>query len=130
MLTRKENEMLSRVGRETPCGKLMRRYWHPIAANAELLQNPVRKVKLLGEQLVLYRDRNGKLGLIGPRCGHRLMHLESGIPEQNGLRCPYHGWLFDGEGRCLEQPLEPPESTLKHRIKIPAYPVQEMGGLI
>jgi 5,5'-dehydrodivanillate O-demethylase len=130
MLTREENEMLSRVGRETPCGELMRRYWHPIAATVELLQNPVRKVKVLGEQLVLYRDRKGKLGLIGPRCGHRLMHLEFGIPEQNGLRCPYHGWLFDREGRCLEQPLEPPESTLKHRIKIPAYPVQEMGGLI
>lgn len=130
MLSREENERLSRVGRGTPCGELLRRYWHPIAATAQLLQNPVRKVKILGEELVLFKDRKGSLGLVGPRCAHRLSHLEFAIPEENGLRCCYHGWLYDSGGHCLEQPLEPPDSTLKHRIKIPAYPVQEMGGLV
>lgn len=130
MLSREENERLSRVGRGTPCGELMRRYWHPIAATAQLRENPVRKIKILGEELVLFKDRKGGLGLVGPRCAHRLAHLEFGIPEENGLRCCYHGWLYDSGGRCLEQPLEPPDSTLKHRIKIPAYPVQEMGGLV
>ena len=108
----------------------MRRYWHPIAATAQLAENPVRKIKILGEELVLYRDKGGNLGLVGSRCVHRLMHMEFGIPEENGLRCPYHCWLYDQGGRCLEQPLEPPDSTLKHRIKIPSYPVQEMGGLL
>jgi len=130
MLSSEENEMMSRVGKGTPGGELLRRYWHPVAATAQLDENPVRKIKILGEELVLYKDRKGKLGLVGPRCAHRLVHLEFGIPEQDGLRCPYHGWMYDGAGRCLEQPLEPPDSTLKHRIKIPAYPVQEMGGLV
>lgn len=130
MLSREENERLSRVGRGTPCGELMRRYWHPVAATAQLLENPVRKIKILGEELVLFKDRKGGLGLVGPRCAHRLSHLEFAIPEENGLRCCYHGWLYDSGGHCLEQPLEPPDSTLKHRIKIPAYPVQEMGGLV
>lgn len=130
MVTREENEMLTRVGPSTPCGELLRRYWHPIAAAAQLLENPVRKVKILGEEVVLYKDRKGRLGLIGPRCAHRATHLEFGVPEEEGLRCIYHGWLYDGRGSCLEQPLEPPDHTFKDKIKIKAYPAQEMGGLI
>ncbi len=130
MVTREENEMLSRVGTGTPCGELLRRYWHPIAATAELQKNPVKKIKILGEELVLFKDRSDRLGLVGPRCAHRAAHLQFGIPEGEGLRCCYHGWLYDREGRCLEQPLEPPDSTFKEKIKIKAYPAREMGGLI
>jgi 5,5'-dehydrodivanillate O-demethylase len=108
----------------------MRRYWHPVAATAQLDANPVRKVRILCEDLVLYRDRQGRLGLIGERCPHRAVHLQFGIPEHEGLRCPYHGWMFNAQGRCLEQPLEPPDSTFKDKVTVKAYPVQEMGGLI
>jgi 5,5'-dehydrodivanillate O-demethylase len=130
MLSQEENEMLTRVGPGTPCGELMRRYWHPIAATVQLADNPVRKVRILGEDLVLFRDRSGNLGLIEPRCPHRAMHMAFGIPEEVGLRCPYHGWLFDSTGRCLEQPLAPPDSTFKDRVRIAAYQAQEMGGLV
>ena len=130
MLSREENELLTRVGPGSPCGELMRRYWHPIAATVQLEDNPVRTVRILGEDLVLFRDRSGNLGLLGPRCPHRAMHMAFGIPEEVGLRCPYHGWLFDGTGRCLEQPLAPPDSTFKDRVRTTAYKVQEMGGLV
>ena len=111
-------------------GELMRYYWHPIAPAAMLNDNPVRKVKILGEELVLYRDLSGRLGLIGPRCAHRLVHMELGIPDLDGLRCPYHGWCYDQSGRCVETPLEAPNSRLKERIQIPSYPVRELGGLV
>ena len=130
MLSDEENEVLVRVGRGTPCGELMRRYWHPILPDAKLRDNPVQKVKILCEELVCYRDRNGTLGLVGPRCPHRAMHLEFAVPEDEGIRCCYHGWLFNEEGRCLQMPLEPPDTTFKDRVTITAYPVQEMGGLI
>jgi 5,5'-dehydrodivanillate O-demethylase len=130
VLTKEENELLTRVGPGTPCGELLRRYWHPIAPTVQLDENPVRKVRILCEDLVLYRDRQGRLGLIGERCPHRGVHMQFGIPEQEGLRCPYHGWMYNAEGRCIEQPLEPPDSTFKDRIRIKAYPVQELGGLV
>jgi 5,5'-dehydrodivanillate O-demethylase len=114
MLTREENEMLTRVGPGTPYGELMRRYWHPVTATVQLEDNPVRKVRILGEDLVLFRGRSGHLGLIEPRCPHRAMHMAFGIPEEVGLRCPYHGWLFDGTGRCLQPPLAPPDSTFNN----------------
>lgn len=130
MLTQAENELLTRVGPGTPMGNLMRRYWHPIAATVQLDENPVRKVRILCEDLVLYKDRSGRYGLIGDRCPHRATSMEIGIPEENGLRCAYHGWLFNETGRCLEMPLAPPDSTYKDRVRIKAYPVQELGGLI
>ena len=130
MLSAEENELLTWVGPGTPCGELMRRYWHPVAAVVQLDENPVRLVRILGEDLVLYRDRSGSLGLIAERCPHRAVHMQFGIPEDEGLRCPYHGWMFDQTGQCTEQPLEPPDSTYKDRIKTKAYPVQEMGGLV
>jgi len=130
MLSKEENEYLVRVGPGTPCGELMRRYWHPILPEAKLRDNPVQKVKILCEELVCYRDRSGTLGLVGPRCPHRATHLEFAVPEEEGLRCCYHGWLFNEQGRCLQMPLEPPDTTFKDRVTISAYPVQEMGGLI
>src|SRR6266545_8337134 len=126
MLTQEENDRLTQVGLGTPMGELLRRYWHPVASTAELAQDPVQKVRLLGEDLVLFRNEQGELGLIGRRCAHRNMALEYGIPQGNGLRCPYHGWAFDTTGRCIDMPFEP--ATLP--LKIPAYNVQELGGLI
>ena len=130
MLTQEENQLMTRVGPGTPGGELLRRYWHPIAASAQLLDNPVRSVRILSEDLTLFKDRKGRLGLIGQRCPHRMTDLKFGIPEEEGLRCCYHGWLFDGTGRCLEMPLEPPDTTFKEKVSIKAYPVQELGGLI
>ena len=130
MLTKEMNEKLTRVGPGTPTGELMRRYWHPVAAVVELEENPVKKVRLLCEDLVLFRDRSGNLGLIDEPCPHRRVSMEYGIPEETGLRCPYHGWLFNQEGQCIEQPAEPWNSTFKDRVSTKAYPVQELGGLI
>src|SRR5438552_736885 len=130
MLSQELNEKLTRVGPGTPMGTLLRRYWFPIAGTAELEDNPVKKVRLLGEDLVLYRDRSGKLGLIDEPCPHRRVSMEYGIPEAEGLRCPYHGWVFNHEGKCLEQPAEPWDSTFKDRVTTKAYQVQELGGLV
>jgi 5,5'-dehydrodivanillate O-demethylase len=129
MLTPEQNERLTRVGPGTPCGELMRRYWIPIAPSAQLLENPVRKVRFLGEDLVLYRDRSGTLGLIGDRCLHRRVDLQFGIPDDCGLRCPYHGWLYDETGACTERPLEADPKRAVQR-KLPGYPVRELGGLV
>lgn len=130
MLTAEENERLTRVGPGTPMGRLLRWYWHPIAASAQLLENPVQQVRILGEDLVLFRDRSGNLGLIEQHCAHRLTGLWYGIPDVDGLRCPYHGWKYDATGQCTDQPLEPPGSTFKERIQIKAYPARELGGLV
>ena len=88
------------------------------------------KVRVLGEDLVLFRDRQGGLGLIGERCAHRAVELRWGIPDDNGLRCPYHGWLYGADGQCLDTPLEDPKSTFKERVSVGGYPVQELGGLV
>lgn len=128
MLTQEMNERLTRVGPGTPGGELFRRYWQPFAAVAEL--EKTLKVRLLGEDLALYRDQSGQLGLVAELCPHRRCSLVYGVPEDVGIRCPYHGWLFDEEGRCLEQPAEPENSTFKDRVTTTAYPVREMGGLI
>ena len=98
MLTAEQNEMLTRVGPGTPCGEMMRRYWHPIAAVSELDGLKWNKrVRLLGEDLVLYRDKQGRMGLITEACPHRRASLAYGIPTDNGIRCPYHGWAFGHE---------------------------------
>lgn len=135
MLTVEQNERLTQVGPGTPMGELMRRYWHPIAASAELLDNPFRtkEVRLLGEDLVLFRDQRGQLGLIERLCAHRRVNLAYGVAEEDGLRCQYHGWKYDHAGRCVEQPFEEtarPEARFKDRIRLTAYPVQEVGGLL
>jgi 5,5'-dehydrodivanillate O-demethylase len=131
LLTSEENELLCRVGRGTPMGELMRRYWQPVAATSELSdEQPVKALRILGEDLALYHDLQDRLGLIGLYCPHRLRPLTYGIPEEEGLRCPYTGWLFDAEGRCLDIPFEPEDSTLKYEVRATAYPAQELGGLI
>ena len=130
MLTAEQNQRLTRIGPGTPMGDLFRRYWHPIAASEQLRENPVRALRILGEDLVLYRDSKGRVGLVGERCAHRRVKLRFGIPEEEGIRCPYHGWMFDATGQCIEQPAEPAESSFKDKVKILAYPVQELAGLV
>jgi 5,5'-dehydrodivanillate O-demethylase oxygenase subunit len=131
MLSRQENDLLTSVGRGTPCGEMLRRYWWPIGFS-ELVtekQTPT-KVRLLGEDFVLFRDGALRLGLLELHCSHRGTSLEFGRVEDQGIRCCYHGWLYDVAGRCLEQPAEPAESTFKDRIQHPAYKVQEIAGFI
>ena len=133
MLKKEENLRLTHVGPGHPMGELLRRYWHPIAASSQLKGRHTLQVNILGEELVLYRDREGRYGLIEPYCAHRRMSLLYGVPEQRGLRCAYHGWLYDETGKCLEQPYEEtedPEGSFKEKITIKAYPVEELGGLI
>ncbi len=130
MLTVEQNDRITRVGPGTPMGELMRRYWQPIAAAGELVKNPTKAVRLLGEDLVLYRDRSGTIGLIEASCAHRRVNLLFGIPEDEGLRCPYHGWLYNETGQCIETPAEAEDSTFATRVKLKAYPVEELGGLI
>ena len=130
MLTQEENDQLTRVGPGTPMGELLRRYWYPIAAVTELKEKWTKRVKLLGEELVLFKDRKGRYGLIDERCAHRRASFYYGIPMDEGIRCPYHGWYFDRDGKCLEQPNEPASSKFKERIEIAAYPVEELGGFL
>ncbi len=133
MLSAEDNERLTRVGRGTPMGELMRRYWQPIAAVAELDAHPTKPVRLLGEDLVLYRDAGGGYGLLDRHCAHRRADLCYGMVEARGLRCHYHGWLYDGAGRCLEQPFEEvarPEARFKDKITLAAYPVEAKAGLL
>src|SRR5439155_3902227 len=133
MVSVDENERLTRVGAGTPCGDLMRRYWHPVAASSQLPGPGTRPVRVLGEDLVLYRDRQGRTGLVQPHCAHRRAGLMFGIPDERGLRCTYHGWLYDATGQCLEQPYEKfigGNNEFCDRIRIQAYPTEELGGLI
>ena len=108
MLTQAQNDRLTQVGPGTPMGNLMRRYWHPIAGSVQMDgEEPTRAVRLLGEDLVLYKTPNGKLGLIDPACPHRGMNLLYGIPEPDGIRRAYYGWIYGFDGKCLGQPSEP-----------------------
>ena len=129
MLSREENDLYTRVGPGTPAGEMLRRYWHPIGFAAELKKRPVKR-RLLGEDLVLFRDDAGKLGLLTLRCAHRGTSLEFGHIEDGGLRCCYHGWLYAVDGRVMEQPGEPPESNFKERVRQRAYKVEELGGVV
>jgi len=130
MITAEENELLTRVGPGTRMGALLRRYWHPVAAAGELAKRQTKRVRLLGEDLVLFRDRSGKLGLIEESCPHRRASLGYGIPTEGGLRCPYHGWEFDAQGVCIGQPFEGERHALHGKRALAAYPVEELGGLI
>ena len=130
MLTAEMNQRMTSVMPGTPGGELLRRYWHPVAAVVELKEKATKKVRILGEDLALYRDGSGTYGLLAENCPHRRVSLVYGVPEEEGIRCPYHGWLYDAEGNCLEQPAESPNSTFKDRIHTVAYPVREMGGLL
>jgi len=119
---------LTRVGPGTPCGELMRRYWQPICLSADLKDLP-KPVRILGEDLIAFRDGQGRAGLLFFRCSHRGASLEYGRVEERGLRCCYHGWLYDVEGKILEMPLEPANNPFLKQIQHPCYPVHEFGGL-
>jgi 5,5'-dehydrodivanillate O-demethylase len=133
MLTEAENRRLTEVGKGTPMGELLRRYWHPVAAVAELDDHPTKPVRIMGEDLVLYRDRGGRYGLIGRHCPHRRADLSYGYVEDCGLRCTYHGWAFDHTGACIDQPFEltiNPASRFREQATLPAYPVEAKAGLL
>ena len=117
------------VGPGTAGGEMFRRYWLAIS-RAEDLKDIPQAVKVLNEELVLFRDGTGRLGLMGLHCSHRGTSLEYGDIEERGIRCPYHGWLYDVAGNCLDQPLEPRGSTFCQKVKHPSYQVKELGGLI
>jgi 5,5'-dehydrodivanillate O-demethylase oxygenase subunit len=132
VLSVEENAVLTQVGPETPGGELLRRYWHPIAAAADLQTERVLPIRVLGEDLVLYRSGNGDFGLVDRRCPHRSLSLTLGWTEDEGIRCAYHGWYFNKDGQCIAQPYEDTVGggTFKERVKITAYPVEELGGLL
>lgn len=120
---------LAQVGPGTPYGEVLRRYWHPVAKIEDATTRPI-SLRVLGEELVLFRTRKGKAGLLHPRCIHRGASLFYGGVEEEGIRCCYHGWVFDTEGHCLEQPCEPELGLHRDRVRQPWYPVEEQYGLI
>jgi phenylpropionate dioxygenase-like ring-hydroxylating dioxygenase large terminal subunit len=120
---------LTEVRRGTPMGELLRRYWHPVGRSADASGTP-RQVKALGEDLILFRGGEGKAGLLHSRCAHRGTTLYYGKIEERGIRCCYHGWLFDTEGHCLEQPCEPEGGLFRDKVRQPWYPIEERYGLI
>ena len=132
MLSKQENELLTRVGRGTPMGDLLRRYWVPAAFSAQIPEPdcPPVRVCLMHEDLVAFRDTDGRLGLIDERCPHRTASLFFGRNEECGLRCVYHGWKFDVDGNCVDMPSEPDGTGFAHKIKINAYPCIERGGVV
>src|SRR5215208_7704039 len=128
-LTREENERLVYVGPGTPAGELLRRYWLPISVARELTpEQPTKFVRVLGENLVLFRDTAGRMGLIQDRCPHRGASLAYGRVEERGISCAYHGWLFDTQGNILETPPERNEAIM-NSVKHLAYPVKKFVGL-
>ena len=130
MLTKEENERMTQVSPGTPGGEFLRRYWFPVSVAAELTdENPTKFVRILGENLVLFRDKSGRIGLIEDRCSHRGASLVYGRVEERGIACAYHGWLYDVEGNCLETPPEPAESKFRLTVNPKAYPVQKFVGL-
>src|SRR5438094_5267917 len=131
MMTQEENEILTQTGRGKSAGELLRRYCQRVALSEELPSGAAPlTVKILGEELVLFRDDQGRAGLLGIHCSHRGTNLSYGRLEDGGLRCIYHGWLYDVAGHCLEQPGEPAGSTFHEKIKHRAYPCQEAGDAI
>jgi len=120
---------LTRVGPGTACGELMRRYWQPVCLSADLKDVP-KPVRILGEDLIAFRDGRGRAGLLFFRCSHRGTSLEYGRIEERGIRCCYHGWLYDVEGTILEMPLEPAGNPFLKQIQHPCYPIREFGGLV
>ncbi len=131
MMSQEQNDLMTRTGPKDACGKLMRMYWQPAALVDELQgPRPVKPVKLLGENLVLFRDEQGRYGLIERHCAHRGADLAFGRLENGGLRCAFHGWLYDVAGQCLETPAEPKDSALCKNITQRAYPVIEKSGIL
>ncbi|MGH2363472.1 MAG: Rieske 2Fe-2S domain-containing protein, partial [Chloroflexota bacterium] len=132
MLSQQDNELVTQVGPGTLMGGLMRQYWIPTLLSSELPApdcDPLR-VMVLGEQLIAFRDSNGKVGLVANACPHRGASLFFGRNEDCGLRCVYHGWKFDVSGECVDMPNEPAESNFKHKVRATAYPCVERGGMV
>jgi len=132
MLRREQNDLLTQTGPATPGGALFRSYWIPALLADELAENecPPVRVKLLSERLLAFRDTQGRYGLIDEFCAHRGVSLWFGRNEENGLRCPYHGWKYDVTGQCVEVPSEPAESGYCKRIRLKSYPLVERGGIL
>src|SRR5712671_5241953 len=132
MLPPKENELITRVGQGSPMGDTMRRYWIPACLASEIAEPdcPPVRVRLLGEDLVAFRDSDGRIGLIDEFCAHRRVSLFFGKNEECGLRCPYHGWKYDVTGQCVDLPSEPDSSGVRARMKLISYPCIDRGGVI
>src|SRR3989475_6742516 len=132
MLSREDNELLTRIGPGTPMGNLMRQYWQPVLLGSELPEpdGPPLRVRALGEDLIAFRDSAGRAGLLGAHCPHRGAPLFYGRNEEGGLRCIYHGWKYDVSGQCIDMPNEPPETVFKDKIRHKAYPCREHAGVI
>lgn len=133
MLSKQTNDSLTQVGHGTPMGNLLRRYWQPIAAEAELEKAQIKEIRLLEEDLALYKDLSGTYGLLGKHCAHRRASLTNGVVEAGGIRCTYHGWMYNQRGECIEQPFEDcarPNNAFKTRIRVAAYPVVTKAGMI
>ena len=130
MLTEAQNERLTRIGPGTPCGQLLRRYWQPLcAAGALTKEHPKKRVKILGEELVVFMNDQGEYGAVAERCVHRGVSLYYGFVEPDGIRCSYHGWKYDVAGNCVEQPFEP-NTGFREKVCQPAYPVQHLAGML
>jgi phenylpropionate dioxygenase-like ring-hydroxylating dioxygenase large terminal subunit len=132
MLKKEQNELLTRTQAGSPMGELFRRYWLPALLSSELPNPdcPPVRLQLLGEKLITFRDTSGKLGAMDEFCAHRGVSLWFGRNEENGLRCPYHGWKFDVTGQCVDVPSEPEDSQLSKRVKLKSYPMIERGGVV
>ncbi len=128
MLTQEQNERLTKVGRGTPCGNLLRRYWQALCPTGEITaENNKKRVRILGEDLLVYRGDDGKIACIAEHCLHRRASLFFGFIEPGGIRCCYHGWKFDAQGKCTERPFE---AHAPDNLCLPTYPVEELGGLL
>jgi len=133
MLSVEKNQQLTQVGPGTPMGEVLRRHWHPIAGVDELDRHAIKAVRLLGEDLVLFKDLSGHYGLIDRHCAHRRADLSYGFVEATGIRCNYHGWQFNAQGQCVAAPFEDqvdPQCRLRQKVQLKAYPVQAKAGLL
>jgi phenylpropionate dioxygenase-like ring-hydroxylating dioxygenase large terminal subunit len=129
MVADETDKELTQVGPGTPAGELLRRYWHPVDLSAKVTARP-KQIRILGEDLILFRDGQDRPGLLTPHCAHRGASLYYGKVDDDGIRCCYHGWQFDVEGHCLDQPCEPGGGVGKDRIRQPWYPLEERYGMV
>src|SRR5580692_5755486 len=128
MLTREQNDRLTKVGPGTPCGELLRRYWQVLCPSGEITAAaPKKRVRILGEDLLVYRGDSGDIACIAEHCLHRRASLYFGFIEPGGIRCCYHGWKYDAEGKCIDRPFETQKAD---NLCLPSYPLQELGGLL
>jgi 5,5'-dehydrodivanillate O-demethylase len=131
MITKEQNERLTRVGPGTPGGELLRRYWQPLCPSGEITEaNPKKRIRIMGEDLLVFRDVSGKISCVEGNCPHRGVALYYGFLEDDGIRCCYHGWKFAPDGRCIDMPFEKGKANFMDRMSIRSYPVQKLGGLL